>query len=181
MLLFKQVWMEAKNQRNQPEVSKNLIMPDGADGITRDTGQPSLDFQPPINGQKATILIANNDPGYCALLRCFFEDEGWNVITVATAESLKQRALEAHIWLVDVKLSMLHRDGITAVIDLRQGWTSPCRMPPVVFFSGLGESECTAELKALRDRYLWLRKPCRLAMVAAMVKQAMDHECKPAK
>jgi DNA-binding response OmpR family regulator len=123
--------------------------------------------------KKTTILIADDDPGYLAPLRYFFEDEGWNVIAVATIEDLKRRAMDSDILLVDVKLSSFGHEGITAIATLRKDKQSRL-IAPVVFFSVLDESECAVELKSLECRYLWLRKPCSLSTVDATVKKAME-------
>lgn len=119
----------------------------------------------------ATILIIDDDPQVCDLLKQVLEDEGYSVVTAANGqEGLNlHRANPADLIVLDIL--MPEKEGLETILDLRR------EFPEVKIIAMSGGNE-RAKLnlldlaRRLGARHA-LHKPFQLQDFTAMVQQAL--------
>jgi len=116
------------------------------------------------------ILVVDDEPDICALVKEILEDEGLQVSVAedgaSTADALQRQRPDLvllDIWMPDV-------DGIT----LLKAWDEAGRLDfPVIMMSGHGTVDTAVEATRL-GAYDFLEKPLSLAKLILTVKNALD-------
>ncbi|HQU27520.1 MAG: response regulator [Nitrospira sp.] len=119
----------------------------------------------------ATILIIDDDPQVCDLLRQVLEDEGYGVETAQNGqEGINQhRAHPADLIVLDIL--MPDKEGLETILELRR------EFPKVKIIAMSGGSERAKlnllELAARLGAQYTLHKPFQLQSFSAMVREAL--------
>ncbi len=118
----------------------------------------------------AYILIVDDEPDICALVKEILEDEGYDVSATENAEQARQarRARRPDLILLDIW--MPDTDGIS----LLKEWASDSGLDtPVIMMSGHGTVETAVEATRL-GAYDFLEKPLSTAKLLVTVKNALE-------
>jgi DNA-binding NtrC family response regulator len=118
----------------------------------------------------AYILIVDDEPDICALVKEILEDEGFEVSTAENAEQAREarRARRPDLILLDIW--MPDTDGIS----LLKEWASNSGLnTPVIMMSGHGTVETAVEATRL-GAYDFLEKPLSTAKLLLTVKNALE-------
>ena len=119
---------------------------------------------------EAYILIVDDEPDICTLVKEIFEDEGYEVSAAENAEQAREarRARRPDLILLDIW--MPDTDGIS----LLKEWASNSRDDtPVIMMSGHGTIETAVEATRL-GAYDFLEKPLSTAKLLLTVKNALE-------
>jgi two-component system nitrogen regulation response regulator NtrX len=119
---------------------------------------------------EAYILIVDDEPDICTLVKEIFEDEGYEVSAAENAEQAREarRARRPDLILLDIW--MPDTDGIS----LLKEWASKSRDDtPVIMMSGHGTIETAVEATRL-GAYDFLEKPLSTAKLLLTVKNALE-------
>lgn len=119
---------------------------------------------------KGTILVVDDEPDICNLIKEILEDEGFHVLLAengsgarACKEESKPDLILLDIWMPDI-------DGITVLKE----WTEEDKLDcPVIMMSGHGTVETAVEATRL-GAYDFLEKPLSLAKLVLTVKNALE-------
>ena len=118
------------------------------------------------------ILVVDDEPDICVLVRDILEDEGYRVEVAGSAEQAKsaRREQKPDLLLLDIWLPDI--DGIT----LLKEWSEDGRLPcPVIMMSGHGTVETAVEATRL-GAYDFLEKPLSTAKLLLTVERALEAE-----
>lgn len=119
---------------------------------------------------EAYILIVDDEPDICTLVKEILEDEGYEVSTAENAEQARdaRRARRPDLILLDIW--MPDTDGIS----LLKEWASNSGLStPVIMMSGHGTVETAVEATRL-GAYDFLEKPLSMAKLLLTVKNALE-------
>lgn len=117
-----------------------------------------------------TILVVDDEPDICSLVKEILEDEGFKVGLAENAEQAKSQKEELRPDLILLDIWMPDKDGIT----LLKEWRSVrAPLPPVIMMSGHGTVETAVEATRL-GAYDFLEKPLSIAKLVLTVKNAID-------
>ncbi len=119
----------------------------------------------------ATILIIDDDPQVCGLLKQVLEDEGYSVVTAANGQDGMNlhRANPADLIVLDIL--MPEKEGLETILDLRREFPQV----NIIAMSG-GNERAKLNLLDLARRLgarHTLHKPFQLQDFTAMVQQAL--------
>lgn len=119
----------------------------------------------------ATILIIDDDPQICDLLKQVLEDEGYSVVTAANGQEglTLYRAHPADLIVLDIL--MPEKEGLETILDLRREFPQV----NIIAMSG-GNERAKLNLLDLASRLgarYTLHKPFELQSFTAMVQQAL--------
>jgi DNA-binding NtrC family response regulator len=116
------------------------------------------------------ILVVDDEPEICALIREILEDEGYKVSVAENAEQARSIKSENRPDLILLDIWMPDTDGITLLKEWKQSMQPP---PPVIMMSGHGTVETAVEATRL-GAYDYLEKPLSLAKLLLTVKHALE-------
>jgi DNA-binding NtrC family response regulator len=115
------------------------------------------------------ILVVDDEPDICSLIKDILDDEGFNVTIAENAEEAQSAIQASQPILVLLDIWMPDTDGIT----LLKEWTSAEEFnTPVVIMSGHGTVETAVEATRL-GAYDFLEKPLSMAKLVLTVKNAI--------
>lgn len=121
---------------------------------------------------KPHILVVDDEPDICTLIRDILEDEEYQVSTAENAEIARQMRRERRYDLILLDIWMPDTDGIA----LLKEWSNQSKLPcPVVMMSGHGNVETAVEATRL-GAYDFLEKPLSLAKLLLTVERALEAE-----
>ncbi len=126
-----------------------------------------------------TVLVAEDEPNLLYCYRRGLARAGFRPIPVENAKDLVEHAREADVLVVDVRLpSLAGLEGIDAVGQLQGSGQLPDRVP-VIFISILEKEteQCRQKLKEAKrpdDRYVWLRKPFEVELLARRIHDELN-------
>ena len=120
---------------------------------------------------KDKVLIAEDEVGHLIPIKDYLEDKDFEIIWVKDIEELNEKAQDADIIIVDVRLPMKFGDRV--VIDDNNGIKAVAELfnnnqlkpkTPLIFISMYTETEdvCQKELRKWNIKpecYRWLQKP----------------------
>ena len=115
------------------------------------------------------ILVVDDEPDICSLVKDILEDEGFQVIVAQNAEEARSSMKSSVPILVLLDIWMPDTDGIT----LLKEWTDTENFhTPVIIMSGHGTVETAVEATRL-GAYDFLEKPLSMAKLVLTVKNAI--------
>ena len=117
----------------------------------------------------ANILVVDDEPEICTLIREILEDEGYKVAIAENAEQARTEKNNIKPDLILLDIWMPDTDGIT----LLKEWSQIGQPPPVIMMSGHGTVETAVEATRL-GAYDYLEKPLSLAKLILTVKHALE-------
>lgn len=108
------------------------------------------------------VLLAEDDEFFMKPLTYALEDEGYRVVPAETIESLKEKARQADVLVVDARMSDSELAGVACAAGLIADKIVLAKVP-LVFICVLSEHDdvCQQEIRkhaVLADRYVWLQK-----------------------
>jgi len=116
------------------------------------------------------ILVVDDEPEICSLIKEILEDEGYEVKIAENAEQARSIKSEFKPDLILLDIWMPDTDGIT----LLKEWNKSGQITaPVVMMSGHGTVETAVEATRL-GAYDYLEKPLSLAKLILTVKHALE-------
>ena len=118
----------------------------------------------------ANILVVDDEPEICTLIKEILEDEGYAVHLAENAEQARIEKTEFKPDLILLDIWMPDMDGITLLKEWNQ---SGHPLPPVIMMSGHGTVETAVEATRL-GAYDYLEKPLSLAKLILTVKHALE-------
>lgn len=119
---------------------------------------------------KGTILVVDDEPDICNLIKEILEDEGFHVVLAENGAEARARKQESNPDLVLLDIWMPDIDGITILKE----WTGEGELDcPVIMMSGHGTVETAVEATRL-GAYDFLEKPLSLAKLVLTVKNALE-------
>ncbi len=116
-----------------------------------------------------TILVVDDEEGIRQSLQEILEDEGYEVLTAATAEEGHRLTREFHPDLIFLDIWLPDRDGIELLEDLKAQF----KEIPVVIISGHGTIEQAVKATKL-GAYDFLEKPLSLERVLLTAQRALE-------
>ena len=119
---------------------------------------------------EAYILIVDDEPDICTLVKEILEDEGYEVSAAENAEQAREarRARRPDLTLLDIW--MPDTDGISL---LKEWASNSSENTPVIMMSGHGTVETAVEATRL-GAYDFLEKPLSMAKLLLTVKNALE-------
>ncbi len=119
----------------------------------------------------ANVLVVDDEPEICRLLKEILEDENFSVDTAENATVARDTVRRSHIDLVLLDIWMPDVDGIT----LLKEWKTEGRDTPVVMMSGHGSIETAVE--AIRfGAYDYIEKPLSITKVLVTARHALQND-----
>ena len=118
----------------------------------------------------ANILVVDDEPEICTLIKEILEDEGYEVHIVENAEQARFEKAEFKPDLILLDIWMPDTDGITLLKEWNQTGQA---LPPVIMMSGHGTVETAVEATRL-GAYDYLEKPLSLAKLILTVRHALE-------
>lgn len=119
---------------------------------------------------KGNILVVDDEPDICSLVKEILEDEGFEVNVAANGEQADNLHESSSPDLIILDIWMPDIDGIT----LLKRWTESGDLnSPVIVMSGHGTVETAVEATRL-GAYDFLEKPLSLAKLVLTVKHALE-------
>ena len=118
----------------------------------------------------ANILVVDDEPEICTLIKEILEDEGYEVHIVENAEQARFEEAEFKPDLILLDIWMPDTDGITLLKEWNQTGQA---LPPVIMMSGHGTVETAVEATRL-GAYDYLEKPLSLAKLILTVRHALE-------
>ncbi|MFQ6110978.1 MAG: response regulator, partial [Nitrospinota bacterium] len=115
----------------------------------------------------AKVLIVDDDPEMCALLKDTLQDEGYSVDTAGSGAEALAKAASARFELVITDLQM---KGIKGVELTRRLLRSDPELP-IIIITAFGSIESAVESMKL-GAYHYLTKPFRMEEVTVLVEKA---------
>ena len=119
---------------------------------------------------KGKVLVVDDEPDICSLVKEILEDEGFEVVVAANGNEANSLRSSAHPDLIILDIWMPDIDGITL---LKQWSESGDLDSPVIVMSGHGTVETAVEATRL-GAYDFLEKPLSLAKLVLTVKHALE-------
>jgi two-component system nitrogen regulation response regulator NtrX len=118
------------------------------------------------------ILVVDDEPEICRLLREILEDEAYTVTTAENAAQAREAYRKHRPDLVLLDIWMPDTDGIT----LLKEWSSDAeRHPPVVMMSGHGTVETAVEAIRL-GAHDFVEKPLSMGKLLVTLRRALESE-----
>ena len=118
------------------------------------------------------ILVVDDEPEICRLVKEVLEDESYQVTTAESADAAQKAINKYHADLILLDIWMPNTDGMT----LLQNWSSDGNLPcPVVMMSGHGNVETAVEALKL-GAYDFIEKPVSMAKLLVTVQRALQAE-----
>ncbi|MCC6202091.1 MAG: sigma-54-dependent Fis family transcriptional regulator [Gammaproteobacteria bacterium] len=118
------------------------------------------------------ILIVDDEPDICALLREILEDEGYQVSVAENADAARQARRQRKPDLVLLDIWMPGTDGIS----LLKEWSDGNRVAiPVIMMSGHGSVETAVEATRL-GAFDFIEKPLSMAKLLVTVRRALENQ-----
>ena len=117
-----------------------------------------------------SILVVDDEPDICRLVKEILDDEGFNVSIAENGEQARHLKNQINPDLILLDIWMPDIDGITI---LKEWSDSGNPMPVVIMMSGHGTVETAVEATRL-GAYDFLEKPLSLAKLVLTVKNAME-------
>ena len=116
------------------------------------------------------ILIVDDEPDICSLLKEILEDEGYEVSAAENAEQAREERRARRPDLILLDIWMPDTDGIS----LLKEWASNSALDtPVIMMSGHGTVETAVEATRL-GAYDFLEKPLSTAKLLLTIKNALE-------
>ncbi|MGY8814107.1 MAG: sigma-54-dependent transcriptional regulator [Gammaproteobacteria bacterium] len=115
------------------------------------------------------ILVVDDEPDICSLIKDILDDEGFNVTIAENAEEAQSAIQASQPILVLLDIWMPDTDGITL---LKEWTTKEDFNTPVIIMSGHGTVETAVEATRL-GAYDFLEKPLSMAKLVLTVKNAI--------
>lgn len=119
---------------------------------------------------EATILVVDDEPDICQLVRDILEDEGFRVFTAENADQARQYWRNSRPDLVLLDIWMPDVDGVSLLKEWVEGGATPC---PVIMMSGHGTVETAVEATRL-GAFDYLEKPLSMAKLLSTVERALE-------
>jgi two-component system, NtrC family, nitrogen regulation response regulator NtrX len=120
--------------------------------------------------KKSHILVVDDEPDICTLLKDILEDEGYDISLAENATEARKLRKERRPDLVLLDIWMPDTDGIS----LLKEWSENQGMqPPVVMMSGHGTVDTAVEAIRL-GAYDFVEKPLSIAKIILTVKNALE-------
>ena len=116
------------------------------------------------------LLIVDDEPDICNLVKEILEDEGFEVSIAENGEQARKLKNKLNPDLVLLDIWMPDIDGITLLKEWKE---SDNNTPPVIMMSGHGTVETAVEATRL-GAYDFLEKPLSLAKLILTVKHALE-------
>ncbi len=119
----------------------------------------------------ANVLVVDDEPDICSLVKEILQDEGLNVQIAHNGEEAKslKEQIEPDLILLDIWMPDI--DGISVLKE----WKNNNKLSaPVVMMSGHGTVETAVEATRL-GAYDFIEKPLSLAKLLLTVKHALEH------
>ena len=120
-----------------------------------------------INGK---ILVVDDEPDICQLVKEILEDEGYQVIVAGNGEKAKALKQDSDPDLILLDIWMPDIDGISL---LKEWSESGDPMPQIIMMSGHGTVDTAVEATRL-GAYDFLEKPLSLAKLILTVEHALE-------
>lgn len=119
----------------------------------------------------ANVLVVDDEPDICSLVKEILQDEGLNVQVANNGEQAKslKEQIEPDLILLDIWMPDI--DGISVLKEWKNNDTLTA---PVVMMSGHGTVETAVEATRL-GAYDFIEKPLSLAKLLLTVKHALEH------
>jgi DNA-binding NtrC family response regulator len=116
------------------------------------------------------ILVVDDEPDICELVKDILEDEGYGVTSAQDGGSAREvlRAGRPDLILLDIWMPDI--DGITLLKEWSEGDALPC---PVIIMSGHGNVETAVEATRL-GAFDFLEKPLSMAKLLVTVERALE-------
>ncbi|MGF1526887.1 MAG: sigma-54-dependent transcriptional regulator [Candidatus Competibacterales bacterium] len=116
------------------------------------------------------VLIVDDEPDICEVVRDILEDEGYEVTVAESAAAAREarRARRPDLILLDIWMPDM--DGISLLKEWSEGDSLPC---PVVMMSGHGNVETAVEATRL-GAYDFIEKPLSTAKLLLTVERALE-------
>lgn len=116
------------------------------------------------------ILVVDDEPDICDLVKEILEDEGYTVTTAESAAAAQEarRARRPDLILLDIWMPDM--DGISLLKEWSEGDHLPC---PVIMMSGHGTVETAVEATRL-GAYDFIEKPLSMNKMLLTVKRALE-------
>jgi two-component system nitrogen regulation response regulator NtrX len=124
----------------------------------------------PLKMSQAQILVVDDEPDICELVREILEDEGYSVTTAEDGEAARIAYAGSRPDLVLLDIWMPDIDGISLLREWSADGSPSC---PVVVMSGHGTLETAVEATRL-GAHDFVQKPLSLAKLLATVRQALE-------
>jgi two-component system, NtrC family, nitrogen regulation response regulator NtrX len=118
----------------------------------------------------ARILVVDDEPDICLLVKEILEDEGYSVGVAANAEEARAQRREAPPDLVLLDIWMPGTDGISL---LKEWHEAALINVPVIMMSGHGSVETAVEATRL-GAYDFLEKPISMAKLLVTLQRALE-------
>ena len=119
---------------------------------------------------KGKVLVVDDEPDICSLVKEILEDEGFEVFVAANGTEANTLRSSSHPDLIILDIWMPDIDGIT----LLKQWSESGELnSPVIVMSGHGTVETAVEATRL-GAYDFLEKPLSLAKLVLTVKHALE-------
>lgn len=118
----------------------------------------------------AKILVIDDEPDICNLVKEILEDEGYDVTVVENGEQAREQRNKINPDLILLDIWMPDIDGISL---LKEWSDSQHGSQPVIMMSGHGTVETAVEATRL-GAYDFLEKPLSLAKLILTVKNALE-------
>jgi DNA-binding NtrC family response regulator len=119
---------------------------------------------------KAHVLVVDDEPEICRLIKDILEDEGFEATIADNADAARQARRSRRPDLVLLDIWMPDTDGITLLKEWSEGGGLDI---PVVIMSGHGTVETAVEATRL-GAYDFLEKPLSTAKLLLTVKRALE-------
>lgn len=121
-------------------------------------------------GTGPSILVADDEPGICNLLKKALTKEGYRVLTTTSGRQVVSilKTQDVHLLLLDLKMPDM--GGIEVLEKIRAIKKGP--LPAVVILTGHGSPSSAREAIRL-GAVDYLAKPFDLGLVNAVVKEAL--------
>lgn len=119
---------------------------------------------------RGDILVVDDEPDICRLVKEILEDENYHVVTAENAAAARAAVSQAHPNLILLDIWMPDTDGIS----LLKEWSANGHLAtPVVMMSGHGNVETAVEATRL-GAYDFIEKPLSMSKLLVTIDRAMQ-------
>ncbi len=119
---------------------------------------------------KTTILVVDDEPDICELVREILEDEGYRVVTAENGVEARRHWRDDPPHLVLLDIWMPDVDGVSLLKEWVVQGQTPC---PVIMMSGHGTVETAVEATRL-GAFDYLEKPLSMTKLLSTVERALE-------
>ena|SRR2546425_5485583 len=130
----------------------------------------------PVPRHRPGVLIVDDEPETCVLLRAILEEAGIQVLGTAfggTDGVAAAKALEPEVVLMDLRMPDL--DGLAATRQIKEHRP----VTQVIFLTFYGDSELTTAAEEV-GAFCYLVKGCPPSLIVDMVRRASERAAHPA-